>query len=297
MLNGLALCAGVGGIELGLKLAEPAYRTICYVERELYCVEILIRRIKEGLLDDAPVWDDIFTFDPARWRGKVDIITTGFPCPPVSIAGRRKGKADPRWLWPRVAEIVREVGPEWVFLENVRGLLSIHSGGEFSEILGDLAGCGFDAAWGVFRASDLGATHRRERVFILGHAGGERLYGDDRRRAEKKSAAGCEGVGNTDGPRLQGRERRTGKLGGERRELPPWPPGPDERDAWAAILSERPELAPAAPEPALCRVAHGVSNWVDRIRAAGNAVVPVVAAKAFITLKGRLVGRGDINGR
>ena len=122
-MNGMAICAGVEGIELGLRLVEPEYRTVCYVEGELYTAAILRTRMEEALLDEAPIWDDVKTFNGKSWRGKVDIITAGFPCQPWSVAGKQEGTKDERWIWPDIARIIGEVRPGYVFLENVQASL------------------------------------------------------------------------------------------------------------------------------------------------------------------------------
>lgn len=169
MLNGLALCAGVGGIELGLKLAiGEDYRTICYVEREAYAAAALVARMEDAALDSAPIWDDLTTFDGGHWRGIVDIITAGFPCQPFSYAGKREGVNDDRWLWPDIERIIQQVRPGYIFLENVPGLFT--SG--FGHVLGSLASLGFNAEWDVFSACRVGAPHTRDRVFILAYAKG-----------------------------------------------------------------------------------------------------------------------------
>ena len=116
-MNGLALCAGVGGLELGLTLAIPGYRTVGYVEREAFSASTLVGRMEEEALGPAPVWDDLSTFDGRPWRGKVDIVTAGFPCQPFSAAGKGLGTEDERWLWPDIERVIREVQPRWVFLE------------------------------------------------------------------------------------------------------------------------------------------------------------------------------------
>ena len=157
-LSCLALCAGIGGLELGLR---PWVRTVGYVERDAYAAACLVARMEEQALDPAPVWDDLATFDGRPWRGCVDLISAGFPCQPVSCAGKRQGQADERWLWDDVARIVRDVRPALVFLENTPGLLSLG----FGRVLGDLAHLGFDADWGVFSVAGSGAPHLRKRVF------------------------------------------------------------------------------------------------------------------------------------
>ncbi|WP_422371359.1 DNA cytosine methyltransferase [Hoeflea sp.] len=110
-LTGLALCAGVGGLELGLHIAEPRYRTVCFVEREAFAAATLVARMADKALDHAPVWDDVKAFDGRPWRGKVSLVTGGYPCQPFSAAGLQRGKNDPRHLWPDIARIVREVDP------------------------------------------------------------------------------------------------------------------------------------------------------------------------------------------
>ena len=92
----LSLCSGAGGLELGLRLAEPAARVVCHVEIEAFACEVLATRMEEELLDQAPVWTDLGTFDGRPWRGVVDCLSAGYPCQPFSIAGRRKGTGDPR---------------------------------------------------------------------------------------------------------------------------------------------------------------------------------------------------------
>jgi len=147
---------------------------VVHVEREAYAAACLVARMEEKVLDRAPVWDDLGSFDGSRWRGRVDLVVAGFPCQPASVAGKRAGRDDERWLWPLVERTVEDVGPEWVFLENVRGLLSVDGGEGFASVLGGLDALGFDAEWLVLRASDVGAPHRRERVFVLAHATRER---------------------------------------------------------------------------------------------------------------------------
>lgn len=171
MIHGLALCAGVGMLDEGVRTAFALlgreYRTVCYVEREAFAASRLVGLMEAQCLDAAPVWNDLLTFDSRRWRGVVDCVTAGFPCQPHSVAGKRKGIEDERWIWTAIGGIIRDVSPRFVFLENVRGLLS--SGG-FESVLGSLAVMGFDVQWGMLSAASVGASHRRERVFILAHA-------------------------------------------------------------------------------------------------------------------------------
>ena len=170
LYTGLALFAGGGGLELGLSLALGTnYRPVAYVERECTSAAVLAANMERGWLDKAPIWDDVTTFTGdvvSPLVDNIDIVTAGFPCQPWSVAGKRKKTDDERWLWPHIFRLVREIRPRSIFLENVPGLF--HGGIE--HVLGDLASVGFDAEWISVRASDVGAPHRRERVFILANS-------------------------------------------------------------------------------------------------------------------------------
>ena len=165
------LCSGGAGLDLGVKLAVPGARTVCWVEWEAFACAELVRRMETGELDAAPLWTDLRTFDGKPWRGAVDCVIGGFPCQPHSTAGKRRGEDDERNLWPDVRRIVEEVRPSVVFFENVPGLVSVHGGRFFRTLLEDLEGLGFAVATDCFTASEVGASHKRERLFILGIAG------------------------------------------------------------------------------------------------------------------------------
>jgi DNA (cytosine-5)-methyltransferase 1 len=175
-LRSLALCAGIGGLDLGVKLARPDHRLVGVIERQAYCAAVLVARMGDASVDQSPVWDDLRTFDPVPWRGAVDLVTAGFPCQPVSVAGKRLAQADERWLWPEVWRIARGVGCRYLFVENVPGLLSAG----LADILSDLAACGWDAEWDCVPAASVGAPHLRDRFFLLAtNANSERVRDAD----------------------------------------------------------------------------------------------------------------------
>ena len=233
-----------------------------------------------------------------------DVITAGFPCQPASLAGRRKGAEDERWLWPDTARLIGEARPSYVFVENVRGLCSRG----LPEVLADLAGLGYDAEWQIVSAASVGAPHLRERVVLVGYAADpERLD----LRVEQGGSSGEDGEGPAepghDGPKGTladaDRARRLERAGavGEARGGPEPPDGcqplaDTSRTGWfptrlhssvfretygGGALSAAPraaELGAAwAAEPDVGRVAHGVPSRLDRLRTLGNAVVPQVA--------------------
>src|SRR3990172_9327215 len=119
-----SICAGAAGLDLGLRMAEPAARTVLYVEHEATACLQLVARMEDGSLDPAPLWTDLRTLDGRPWRGVVDCLIGGIPCQPHSVAGKRLGAADERDLWPDTARVIGECRPEWVFIENVPGLLN-----------------------------------------------------------------------------------------------------------------------------------------------------------------------------
>lgn len=198
----IELFAGAGGLALGIKRAVPGIRTVAYVEREAYAAAVLVARMEDAGMDLAPVWDDVSTFDGRPFRGRVDLVAGGFPCQDISNAGKRAGiEGERSGLWKEFARIIAEVQPRFVFVENVGALIARG----LDVVLGDLAALGFDAEWGCFRASDAGAPHRRERVFILAHAASD---GRLARWTESdgRSTPGA-GVAVADAERITGGER------------------------------------------------------------------------------------------
>ena len=123
-LTHLSLCTGYGGLDLGLKRAINSVRTIAYVEIEAFQCANLVSKMEKGWLDAAPIWTNLKTFPWKSFRGKVDILSGGFPCQPFSSAGKRAGDEDPRHLWPHIKRGIEIVRPSIVFMENVQGIIN-----------------------------------------------------------------------------------------------------------------------------------------------------------------------------
>ncbi len=156
------------GCHAGLEHVGIKSRTVAYAEWDAYAAAQLLTLMEAGCLDAAPVWcGDLGRIDGKSLRGRIDAVIGGFPCQPHSVAGKREGTNDERWIWPAIVNLIRDSGAWLVVLENVRGLLS--SGG-MDPVLADLSGIGFNAEWTVLSAGEVGASHRRERVFIVGVA-------------------------------------------------------------------------------------------------------------------------------
>lgn len=294
-LRGISLCAGYAGLDLGLHIAEPSYRTVAYVEREAHAAATLVARMEDEALGQAPIWDDLRTFDGRAWRGRIHIVSAGYPCQPFSAAGKRRGADDPRHLWPQVARIADEIRPEWLFCENVEGHLDLG----FADVVGDLRAMGYSPKAGLFTAREAGASHRRRRLFILAHADGvgcgllsgpgdpagidpaseaDRHIGEQLRPVrDQQCVAGVDDVlADPDGDR-----RRSGDG-----DLPLFAPAPDQFQVWAGLLARRPDL-----QPAILRASDGMADRVERTRAAGNGVCSLAAAIAWRTLKAAHLGR------
>jgi DNA (cytosine-5)-methyltransferase 1 len=227
VLHHLDLFSGYGGFSLGLTLAGLQMRTVMYVEWERYPQEIIKARIKDGFLDDAPIWGDISTLDGQQLRGVVDLITAGFPCQPHSVAGQKRGASDERNLWPETLRVIREVEPRYVILENVPGLLSASSDGGTpaygGTVVGELASLGYSVHWRTIGAEDVGAPHRRKRWWCIGVAdssdgrrtseGGEqpRIYASTELSLESpdrgRQLADADSDSVWDGQQLQGQRR------------------------------------------------------------------------------------------
>jgi DNA (cytosine-5)-methyltransferase 1 len=147
------------------------WRTICAVEWEPYAASVLAARQNDGLLPPFPIWDDVRTFDGRPWRGCVDVVSGGFPCQDISVAGNGAGIDGARsGMWTNMARIVGEVQPRYVFVENSPALLTRGLG----RVLGDLAALGYDCRWTVLGAADVGAPHQRDRFWLVAHADGVR---------------------------------------------------------------------------------------------------------------------------
>lgn len=162
-----SLCAGVGMLDIGVETAFRSFgiraRTLVYCERDAYAAACLLARMAEQALEPAAVCDDLGDLT-RETLGAVDCVAAGFPCQPWSTAGKQAGTDDERWLWPEIARIIRETSAWLVVLENVPGL---RSGCGLNLVLHDLAQMGFAAEGGHLTAEAVGASHKRERLFLL----------------------------------------------------------------------------------------------------------------------------------
>lgn len=167
-MNELSLFTGGGGGVLGTMLL--GFRHVGYVEWDDYCQRIIRQRIDDGILREAPIFGDIRAFISdgyaAAYKGLVDVVTAGFPCQPFSVAGKRKGADDERNMWPATRDVIRIVKPGFVLLENVPGIRRY-----LPVVIRDLRRLGYTVRRPLqLGADDVGAPHRRKRVWILADA-------------------------------------------------------------------------------------------------------------------------------
>ena len=267
--NVVSFCSGYAGIERGLELAGVEARTVSYVEIEAFACANLVAKMETGALAAAPIWTDLKTFPAHLFRGRVDIITGGYPCQPFSAAGKRAGKDDPRHLWPWIRQHVDTIRPSHCFFENVEGHISLG----LREVIEDLEELGYTTTWGIFSAAEVGAPHQRKRVYILAVANGFRL--EKHGHSESDNAVKSGQMAHANGSSSKGRRIPSGvhqkhpKSDSSCDEV-----GKQDAQQWL-------------PEPGLGRVVDGCPNRVDRLRLLGNGVVPQTAAKAWTTLKRR----------
>ena len=213
-MNELALFAGAGGGILGGHLL--GWRTVCAVEWEPYAACVLAARQNDGLLPPFPIWDDVQSFDGRLWRGCVDVVSGGFPCQDISVAGKGAGIDGARsGMWFHMARIVGEVRPRYVFVENSPALLTRGLG----RVLGDLAALGYDCRWTVLGAADVGAPHQRDRFWLVG-ADSDRVRLDRQRDSEERQQPGSRRAAWSELASLRGEVAHAAS--GESRQSPEW---------------------------------------------------------------------------
>jgi DNA-cytosine methyltransferase len=166
----LDLFSGIGGFSLGLE-STGYFQTIAFVEKDKFCRQVLQKNF-----NNIPIEEDIRNVRGSNYAA--DVITGGFPCQPFSVAGKRKGTADDRYLWDETIRVVAECKPRWFIGENVEGLININNGMVLRQVQTDLEEQGFQVQCIVIPASGIGAWHQRKRIWIV-------AYSDSNRHSNK----------------------------------------------------------------------------------------------------------------
>jgi site-specific DNA-cytosine methylase len=171
----LSFCPGILGIERGLARAGISCRVAAYVEIEAFIIANLVAGMESGLVDPAPIWTDAKTFDARPFRGKIHGIIGGYPCPGESVAGLREGHLYKGFLWPSIRKAISAANPPFCFFENVDD----HLTGTYPIVQRSLRHMGYAVEAGIYSADEVGASHERQRLFILALAN---PYRDELRR-------------------------------------------------------------------------------------------------------------------
>lgn len=286
-MNHASLFSGIGGFDLAA--SWMGWDNIFNCEKHPFC-----RRILRHYWPKAKSYEDIKKFNAIDYRGRIDVLSGGFPCQPFSQAGKRKGIADDRYLWPHMLRVVGEIRPTWVVGENVFGLINWEGGMVFRKVLSDLEAQGYEVWRFVLPVAGVGAPHRRSRIFFIAYAGG-----NGRLRNKESATVNDPGIQkgvekgheldalHGDGPtsysptEMEGQVHilKTGSSAKARfyGEYQYW----DPRDPWRDFPTQRP----------VCGGDDGLSSELDDItfsawrkeslKAYGNAVVPQLVWQIF----------------
>ena len=295
-----SLFAGIGGFDYAAKLA--GIETVWQVEIDGYCLKVL-----EKNFPDVKRYENIKKIKGEELE-RVDIISGGIPCQPVSHAGKRKGKEDDRWLWDEMLRIISKVKPSWCIAENVYGLITQEKGMVFEQVLSDLENEGYEVQPFIIPACAVNAPHKRKRVWIVAYNNSimrnwERCKSKSKESEKYKVVATNKNVANSDRTRELQQKRIKQDIGG-------WSSNKDKDVAdtngkHKQEYSERDKLGYKREKGAfgrsiyetdwdkdwvevateLCRVDARISNRVDRIRCLGNAIVPQIAYEIFKIIK------------
>lgn len=280
MMKMLDLFSGIGGFHLAAEWVwGNELEVVAHCEIAKFPQKVLKKH-----WPDVPIIADIKNLKGDEF-GTIDLVTGGFPCQPYSVAGKRKGAADDRALWPEMYRIITEARPKWIVAENVPGIINM----ELDDVLSALEDAAY--AWQTFiiPACGVGAPHKRDRVWIIAHnerqiqelgeqfsqayVANTKKFGFKKSFHSRKWRAGfadsCGNISNNNSERLQ--------------------------KQWKQITKEQKQLGTELycrwkPEPRVGRVADGVSHRVDRIKGLGNAIVPQLAAVIMLAIKDIMEG-------
>lgn len=267
------LFSGIGGFALAARWT--GFRTVAFCECEPYAQRVLRKH-----WPDVPIHDDVRTFPGVRYAGAT-LLTGGFPCQPFSLAGKRAGKEDDRFLWPAMVAVIEAVRPTWVIGENVPGIVTM----ELDRCAADLEAQGY-AVWPVIvPACAVGAFHRRDRVWIVAHrdgAGMERsenagIVGGGGKKCDELTF-GCSEVWS-----MAHAGRRSGEGPGRvecgQTDAAWWEPEPDVGGMVDGLSYGMDGCFRWPAEPDIGRVATGITNRVQRLKGLGNSIVPQIACQ------------------
>lgn len=287
-----SLFSGIGGFDLAARWM--GWENIFSCEYDPFCQKVL-----QHHFPTTTHYGDIRELDGTAWRGKIDILTGGFPCQPFSSAGRRRGTEDDRYLWPEMLRVIRESRPTWIVAENVRGLATWNDGLVLEGVCSDLEANGYEVQPFCIPACAVGAPHRRERLWFIAHRTSEQQERPQRGGNKCGESEISTGNGNSHAANANQPETNAEHEGCSR----PCECGRHAVDSREEALRQKDretsnnEYIRCWQEPwleaatRLCRVDDGFPRELDGItvpkwrkeslKAYGNAIVPQVAYQVF----------------
>jgi DNA (cytosine-5)-methyltransferase 1 len=286
----LDLFSGIGGFSLGLE-STGFFETIAFVEKDKFCQKVLKKNF-----NNIPIEEDIRNVKGSNY--KADVITGGFPCQPFSVAGKRKGTEDDRYLWDETIRVVAECKPKWFIGENVEGIINIQEGMVLRQVQTDLEEQGFQVQCLVIPASGIGAWHQRKRIWIVANSSSQRSSSQsigEHRELDKKikgkketrdqstlcTSSSCSDVSNSNNNGSYRSQRNETEQSSNKQE--DRLSFRDDKDVsnsnsnWWKAQSK------------LCGVPNGLSYELDkdranRIKSLGNSIVPQIARQLGLAI-------------
>ena len=275
------LCSGIGGFALGFSWSDLDTTPKLFCDTEEWCRKVIAKNFP-----NVPIANDVkeIASDAKRFiQEKPFILSSGYPCQPFSVAGRRGGEEDPRHIYPYIQRIVEQVRPTWTVYENVYGHFSMG----LDEVLFQMEAINYSTRTFVLPSSAIGARHKRDRVWIIGRdmadtesirrGGGNGEQCGDQQRKILEEEQGRSSLGSE----VEGCRESHGNLSDTKSERiqrlwSSWEQEPDThgQSVISVCQSQRPPQAIWEVEPRVDRVVDGLPKRVDRIKGLGNAIVP-----------------------
>jgi len=289
-----SLFSGIGGFDLAAEWM--GWENVFQCEKEEFC-----QRVLRFYWPKAKLYGDVRKFDATVFRGTIDVLSGGFPCQPFSVAGKRKGTSDDRYLWPEMCRVIDEVRPRWIVGENVLGLLNWRRGLVFEQVQADLEAAGYEVWAYILPAAGIGAPHKRDRIWILAYAGGDGCgrypatadfgdRGNEKRMAGEHDANALPGAGVSADADSEGIGTAVlGSIGSFCKTTGPNAGGDFVRGVATTNWDEFPTQSPfCSGNDRLSAGLDGIafSGWrYQSLRGAGNAIVPGVVLQIFKTIE------------
>ena len=286
----LDLFSGIGGFSLGLE-STGFFETIAFVEKDKFCHEVLKKNFPNITIES-----EVRNVKGNKY--KADIITGGFPCQPFSVAGKRKGTDDDRYLWDETIRVIRECKPRWFIGENVEGIINIQNGMVLRQVCDDLEKEGFEVQCLVIPASGIGAWHQRKRVWIVAYSKHNGSHRQERNETIESSNQSKEWVSVENDKDVPNTNCKGLAQSNESKICKTKQQGLDcnKKRNWGKIWSfnsrcgqQNKQQTWWQTQSSLCGIPNGLSTRLDkdrknRIKALGNSIVPLIARQLGLAI-------------